>query len=84
MGLLLLTIRLIIAIYRVLTAAWQRRLTKPAVALAAMLATILLRNLGESELFRPNSLVWIVLIICMLFLERSASSDTKYEMCKTS
>ncbi|MDC0361561.1 O-antigen ligase family protein [Halioglobus sp.] len=83
-GFLLLIIRLVIAIYRVLTAAWQRRLTTPAVALAAMLATVLLRNLGESVLLRPNSLVWIVLIICMLFLERSASSDTKYEMCKTS
>ena len=84
MGFLLLIIRLVIAIYRVLTAAWQRRLTTPAVALAAMLATVLLRNLGESVLLRPNSLVWIVLIICLLLLERIASSDTKYEMCKTS
>jgi exopolysaccharide production protein ExoQ len=83
-GFLLLIIRLVIAIYRVLTAAWQRRLTTPAVALAAMLATVLLRNLGESVLLRPNSLMWIVLIICLLLLERITSSETKYGMHKPS
>ena len=76
-GLILLILRLAIAIQTVMIAAWQRRLTTTDTALATMLGTILLQNLAGSALFAPNSLVWIVLIVSVLYLERAATREAK-------